>query len=77
LVPVDRSKSRPTKDHARLRALVLGLSVFVVSSVPARDRNQARFLFSSIGNQMDKGVWRSQTQFRSSKNWALKAEGRH
>jgi hypothetical protein len=53
------------------------LSVFVVSSVPARDRNQARFLFSSIGNQMDKGVWRSQTQFRSSKNWALKAEGRH
>jgi len=46
-------------------------SLFAVLSRHARDRAQARPLMESIGNRMDRGVWRSERQFRSARKWAL------
>jgi hypothetical protein len=47
------------------------LSLFAVLSRHARDRTQARPLMASIGNRMDRGVWRSEKQFRTARSWAL------
>jgi hypothetical protein len=52
-------------------------SLFAVLSRHARDRAQARALMESIGNRMDRGVWRSERQFRSARKWALPAEERY
>ena len=46
-------------------------SLFAVLSRHARDRAQARLRMESIGNRVDRGVWRSERQFRSARKWAL------
>jgi hypothetical protein len=46
-------------------------SLFAILSYQARDRSQARLLMESIGNRMDRGVWRSEKQVRSCRKWAF------
>lgn len=45
-------------------------SQFAHFSFQARDREQARPLMAAIGNRLDKGVWRSDKQFRRCRDWA-------
>ncbi|HJS73842.1 MAG TPA: DUF4034 domain-containing protein [Vicinamibacteria bacterium] len=45
------------------------VSMFAFLSGTARDRAQARALMASIGNRMDRGVWRNQKQFDSYRIW--------
>jgi hypothetical protein len=47
-------------------------SLFAVLSVQAKDRPQARALMEVIGHRMDRGVWRSEKQFRWCRKWAMK-----